>query len=90
MEGRRIELIQIPQPASVAFEDYSYVGYYHLSFDITDVRAAQLVTNSLERTFYLCAKKTQPASEVPTPKGAFLPTQQQIGDRVSRSRLYCR
>ncbi len=40
MEGLqgRIELIQIPQPhpAPDAFNDEHYVGYYHLSFDLTD------------------------------------------------------
>jgi catechol 2,3-dioxygenase-like lactoylglutathione lyase family enzyme len=37
LEGR-IELIQIPepQPAPDAFGDEHYVGYYHLSFDLTD------------------------------------------------------
>ncbi len=35
----RIELIQIPepQPAPDAFGDEHYVGYYHLSFDLSDV-----------------------------------------------------
>jgi catechol 2,3-dioxygenase-like lactoylglutathione lyase family enzyme len=35
----RIELIQIPepQPAPDAFNDEHYVGYYHLSFDLSDV-----------------------------------------------------
>ncbi len=34
----RLELIQIPQPhpAPDAFADEHYVGYYHLSFDLTD------------------------------------------------------
>jgi catechol 2,3-dioxygenase-like lactoylglutathione lyase family enzyme len=35
----RIELIQIPEPkpAPDAFGDEHYVGYYHLSFDLTDL-----------------------------------------------------
>ena len=39
--GGRIELIQIPEPkpAVDAFYDEHYVGYYHLSFDLTDVAA---------------------------------------------------
>lgn len=48
MEGRedldgRIELIEIPepQPAPDAFHDEHYVGYYHLSFDLSD-RVASL------------------------------------------------
>ena len=34
----RLELIQIPDPnpAPDAFRDEKYVGYYHLSFDLTD------------------------------------------------------
>jgi catechol 2,3-dioxygenase-like lactoylglutathione lyase family enzyme len=37
----RIELIQIPEPkpAPDAFNDEHYVGYYHLSFDLTDITA---------------------------------------------------
>ena len=35
----RIELIQIPEPkpAADAFHDEHYVGYYHLSFDLTEI-----------------------------------------------------
>ncbi|MEG3438222.1 VOC family protein [Pannus brasiliensis CCIBt3594] len=43
MEGAagRIELIEIPEPkpAPDAFHDEHYVGYYHLSFDITETHA---------------------------------------------------
>lgn len=37
--GGRIELIQIPEPkpAPDPFNDEHYVGYYHLSFDLTDL-----------------------------------------------------
>jgi catechol 2,3-dioxygenase-like lactoylglutathione lyase family enzyme len=37
--GGRIELIQIPEPkpAPDAFGDEHYVGYYHLSFDLSAV-----------------------------------------------------
>ncbi|MDJ0583072.1 VOC family protein [Crocosphaera sp.] len=36
--GGRIELIQIPEPkpAPDVFGDEHYVGYYHLSFDLSD------------------------------------------------------
>ena len=36
--GGRLELMQIPQPKTVVdvFNDEHYVGYYHLSFDITN------------------------------------------------------
>jgi catechol 2,3-dioxygenase-like lactoylglutathione lyase family enzyme len=42
----RLELIEIPQPkpAPDAFGDEHYVGYYHLSFDVTE----DLVGSSLE------------------------------------------
>jgi catechol 2,3-dioxygenase-like lactoylglutathione lyase family enzyme len=35
--GGRIELIQVPEPQAAAdpFGDEHYVGYYHLSFDLT-------------------------------------------------------
>lgn len=37
--GGRIELIQIPRPhpTADAFGDEHYTGYYHLSFDLTEV-----------------------------------------------------
>ena len=81
--GGRIELIQIPQPnpAPDAFEDEHYVGYYHLSFDITDV-AAELpswLTALKER--FAEAQKNQPDEYQPL-KVLLEPTQQQIGDRV--------
>jgi catechol 2,3-dioxygenase-like lactoylglutathione lyase family enzyme len=39
--GGRIELIQVPepQPAPDPFGDEHYVGYYHLSFDLTAIVA---------------------------------------------------
>jgi catechol 2,3-dioxygenase-like lactoylglutathione lyase family enzyme len=39
--GGRIELIQVPepQPAPDPFGDEHYVGYYHLSFDLTAIAA---------------------------------------------------
>ena len=35
--GGRVELVQIPEPhpAADAYGDEHYVGYYHLSFDLT-------------------------------------------------------
>jgi len=80
--GGRIELIQIPQPrpAADAFEDEHYVGYYHLSFDITDV-AAELPSwlTALKERF--TSAKDQPDQYQPL-KVLLEPTQQQIGDRV--------
>ncbi|NJR49635.1 MAG: VOC family protein [Leptolyngbyaceae cyanobacterium CSU_1_3] len=74
MEGLsgRIELIQIPEPhpAPDAFADEHYVGYYHTSFDLTDV------TNSLP--IWLEALKTHTDDL----NVLLEPTQQMIGDRV--------
>ncbi len=81
--GGRIELIQIPQPrpAPDAFEDEHYVGYYHLSFDITNV-AADLPSwlIALKERFFE-ALQSQPEQYQPL-KVLLEPTQQQIGDRV--------
>jgi len=85
MEGLsgRIELIQIPEPkpAPDAFGDEHYVGYYHLSFDLTDT-ATDLPTwlNSLQARFTE-AIETQPEQFQPL-KVLLAPTQQMIGDRV--------
>ncbi len=81
--GGRIELIQIPQPRSApdAFGDEHYVGYYHLSFDITNV-AADLSSwlTALKESFFE-ALNTK-AGEYEPLKVLLEPTQQQIGDRV--------
>ena len=81
--GGRIELIQIPQPRppADAFGDEHYVGYYHLSFDITDV-SSDLPTwlSSLQERFAE-ATLSQPEQFQPL-KVLLEPTQQMIGDRV--------
>lgn len=81
--GGRIELIQIPEPhpAPDAFNDEHYVGYYHLSFDITEL-AADLPSwlQDLEASFNV-AYQTQPEQYQPL-KVLLEPMQQQIGDRV--------
>ena len=75
LEGR-IELIQIPEPhpAPDAFGNEHYVGYYHLSFDLTHA------TKDLPTWLaYLSAKLEQ----INQPLTILLePTQQMIGDRV--------
>ena len=85
MEGLRgrIELIQIPEPhpAPDAFNDEHYVGYYHLSFDITELTSElpSWLTGLKER--FLEAQKTQ--QELYQPLKVLLePTQQQIGARI--------
>lgn len=85
MEGLngRIELIQIPQPkpAPDAFGDEHYVGYYHLSFNLTEgVTDLPTWLNSIKYEFDLAAKE-QPDIFQPL-KVLLEPTQQMIGDRV--------
>jgi catechol 2,3-dioxygenase-like lactoylglutathione lyase family enzyme len=78
MEGLngRIELIQIPEPkpAPDAFDDEHYVGYYHISFDLTDI------TPNLEAwltQFNIKLKDASLGLEI-----LLEPHQQSIGDRV--------
>lgn len=79
----RIELIQIPEPvpAPDAFNDEHYVGYYHISFDLTAI-TENLSTwlQELESNF---AKAAQENPELFSPLKVLLkPQQQMIGDRV--------
>ena len=81
--GGRVELIQIPEPkpAPDAFGDEHYVGYYHLSFDLTNL------TNNLPswldrlKANFTQAAQTNPEQIQPL-KVLLEPTQQMIGDRV--------
>jgi catechol 2,3-dioxygenase-like lactoylglutathione lyase family enzyme len=81
--GGRIELIQIPEPrpAPDAFGDEHYVGYYHLSFDLTDgvTDLPTWLTNLQER--FAEASRSNPESFQPL-KILLEPTQQMIGSRV--------
>lgn len=76
--GGRIELIQIPEPkpAPDAFGDEHYVGYYHLSFDLSEVTA--------DLTAWLKNLKQNLAAEPQLEPLKILlePEQQAIGDRV--------
>ncbi|WAL58172.1 VOC family protein [Thermocoleostomius sinensis] len=79
--GGRIELLQVPQPrpAADAFGDEHYTGYYHLSFDLTDMID--------DLSDWLASLKIQFAQASETGKTQPLtillePTQQIIGDRV--------
>ena len=81
MEGLngRIELIQIPQPrpAADAFSDEHYVGYYHLSFDLTNI------TDDLPN--WLTSLKERVAHNQPQDqplKVLLEPMQQQIGESI--------
>jgi catechol 2,3-dioxygenase-like lactoylglutathione lyase family enzyme len=75
--GGRIELIQIPepQPAPDAFGDEHYVGYYHLSFDLTD-RTPGLATwlDNFTTTLQI--------ADQPAPTILLAPTQQMIGANI--------
>jgi catechol 2,3-dioxygenase-like lactoylglutathione lyase family enzyme len=68
----RIELIQIPEPkpAPDAFGDEHYVGYYHISFDLTQM--TQDLTSWLEKF-----KQDYDSLQV-----LLEPKQQMIGDRI--------
>jgi catechol 2,3-dioxygenase-like lactoylglutathione lyase family enzyme len=81
--GGRIELIQIPEPkpAADAFTDEHYVGYYHLSFDLT------AITPDLP-TWLSNLKDSFAVTSIDHPDGLqpltilLEPTQQQISDRI--------
>lgn len=75
--GGRIELLQIPEPkpAPDAFYDEHYVGYYHLSFDLTDT-ATNLSQwlQDLQKTFH---------EQQSCPLNVLLePMQQMIGEQI--------
>ncbi|RCJ40884.1 glyoxalase [Nostoc minutum NIES-26] len=81
--GGRIELIQIPEPkpAPDAFADEHYVGYYHLSFDLTEITAdlPSWLINIKERVALVAESQTEKLQPL---KVLLEPTQQQIGDRI--------
>ena len=81
--GGRIELIEIPQPkpAPDVFDDEHYVGYYHLSFDISELTdSLPDWLGQLQTKFYTAAQEN---SDLVMPLQILLePRQQQIGDRV--------
>ena len=81
--GGRIELMQIPEPkpAVDAFHDEHYVGYYHLSFDITpqQIELPQWL-GQLETKFKQASQENE---ELFSPLTILLsPQQQMIGNRV--------
>jgi catechol 2,3-dioxygenase-like lactoylglutathione lyase family enzyme len=85
MEGLngRIELIEIPtpKPAPDAFNDEHYVGYYHLSFDLTDrVNDLSIWLHSLQERFE-SAKEERP-NDFQSLKVLLAPKQQMIGSNV--------
>ncbi|MBF2067967.1 MAG: VOC family protein [Calothrix sp. C42_A2020_038] len=85
MEGlsSRIELIQIPEPnpTSDPFADEHYVGYYHLSFDLTQLAPdlPEWLAKLKER--FAVASQNNLDGLLPL-KVLLEPTQQQIGNTV--------
>ncbi len=81
LEGR-IELIQIPEPkpAPDAFNDEHYVGYYHLSFDLTKLTTD--LSSWLKDLEDKMAIARENNSELPPLKVLLKPEQQMIGDLI--------
>lgn len=79
----RIELIQIPQPAPTAdaFGDEHYTGYYHLSFDLTELTPSLSRWLTHLREALALAGKTEPEQALAL-NVLLEPEQQMIGDRV--------
>jgi catechol 2,3-dioxygenase-like lactoylglutathione lyase family enzyme len=77
--GGRIELIQIPEPkpAPDTFRDEHYVGYYHLSFDLSSF------TSDLPSWLADLKAQISDRQDLDYQLQVLLePTQQQIGDRI--------
>jgi catechol 2,3-dioxygenase-like lactoylglutathione lyase family enzyme len=81
--GGRIELIQIPEPkpAPDAFGDEHYVGYYHLSFDLTEKTQDLSTWLSDLKAQFAAAAVNNPLQFEPL-KILLEPTQQMIGECV--------
>jgi len=81
--GGRIELIQIPQPkpAPDAFADEHYVGYYHLSFDLTSM-TPDLCTWLADLDQKFAQAHIEQPDQVKPLTILLNPEQQMIGDRV--------
>lgn len=76
--GGRIELIQIPEPrpAADAFGDEHYTGYYHLSFDLTEV------TTDLPSWLAALGRRLRDSEHLPPMQVLLEPTQQMIGENL--------
>lgn len=76
----RLELIQIPEPkpAPDAFYDEHYVGYYHISFDLSALCAAQ----AIDLPIWLAQLSDRLAAAQLPYTVLLAPQQQQIGDRI--------
>ncbi|MFP4134847.1 MAG: VOC family protein [Halothece sp.] len=78
----RLELIQIPQPkpAPDTFHDEHYVGYYHLSFEITE--DADSLPTWLEKARSRFQEASERNEEISPLTVLLEPTQQMIGETV--------
>ena len=79
--GMRLELLQIPEPrpAPDCFGDEHYVGYYHLSFDLSALTPSLPAWLQERQERFASAA----ATDDPGPFRVLLaPQQQQIGDRI--------
>jgi catechol 2,3-dioxygenase-like lactoylglutathione lyase family enzyme len=76
----RLELIEIPQPkpAPDAFGDEHYVGYYHLSFDVTEDLAGSSLEDWLNKWRGQLLEKTLPFAVL------LLPQVQTMGELTYR------
>jgi catechol 2,3-dioxygenase-like lactoylglutathione lyase family enzyme len=79
----RIELIQIPEPkpAPDAFNDEHYVGYYHLSFDLT-LLTTDLSTWLEKLQQKIAIAKTTNSEQLQPLQILLEPQQQMIGESV--------
>ena len=79
----RIELIQIPEPkpAPDAFADEHYVGYYHISFDLTTETKDLSIWLADFQAQYQAASSSNPVL-APELKVLLEPEQQQIGNHI--------
>lgn len=79
----RLELIEIPSPKAApdAFADEHYVGYYHLSFDLTEITPdLPAWLDNLKKRFVVSAENN---SQLLDPLVVLLePAQQQIGNCI--------
>lgn len=79
----RIELIEIPEPKTTAdaFHDQHYVGYYHISFDLTNITSDLTAWLADLQTKWQSIMATNPQYNQPC-QILLAPTQQMIGNRV--------
>lgn len=81
--GGRIELIEIPEPSPPpdAFNDEHYVGYYHVSFELSNyIKDLPSWLNQLKTTFEEASPKNP--QQIQPLKILLPPQQQMIGENV--------